>query len=81
MHLHVIWDAIKSSRLAQAGFLLVVFGGLTEACDQLGAIDLNSIPSLGHYAPAIIAAIGVAKVVFRVITVLIGAFQAKEPTL
>lgn len=79
MHLHVIWDELKSSRIMQAGFLLVVFSGLTEACDQLGTIDLNAVPMLGKHAPAIIAALGVAKVIFRALTMVIGAFQNKGP--
>jgi hypothetical protein len=80
MHLHVIWDALKSSRLFQAGALLIVFSGLAEACDQLGAVDLSSVPYLGQYAPAIIASIGLAKVVFRTLAVLLSAYQARKET-
>lgn len=81
MHLHVIWDALKSSRLFQAGALLIVFSGLAEICDQIGAVDLSAVPYLGAYAPAILASVGLAKVVFRVLALLLSAYQArKEPT-
>jgi hypothetical protein len=80
MHLHVLWDALKSSRLVQAGALLVIFSGLAEACDQLGAVDLNAIPLLGKYSPAILAVAGLAKVLFRVLALLLSAYQSqKEP--
>jgi hypothetical protein len=80
MHLHVIWDALKSSKLLQAGALLIVFSGLAEACDQLGAIDLSAVPYLGKYAPAIVATVGLAKVVFRTLAVLLSAYQARKET-
>jgi hypothetical protein len=80
MHLHVILDALKSSKLLQAGALLIVFSGLAEACDQLGAIDLSSVPYLGKYAPAIVATVGLAKVVFRTLAVLLSAYQARKET-
>ena len=80
MHLHVLWDALKNSRLMQAGVLLVFFSGLAEACDQLGAVDLSSVPVLGNHAPAILAMVGVAKVLFRVLALLLSAYQSqKEP--
>jgi hypothetical protein len=78
MHLHVIWDALKSSKLLQAGALLIVFSGLAEACDQLGAIDLSAVPYLGKYAPAIVATVGLAKVVFRTLAVLLSAYQSQK---
>jgi hypothetical protein len=81
MHLHVIWDALKSSKLFQAGALLIVFSGLAEACDQLGAVDLSAVPYLGKYAPAIVATVGLAKVVFRALAVLLSAYQSqKDPS-
>lgn len=80
MHLHVIWDAIKGSRLVQAGVLLVLFSGLAEVCDQIGAVDLSSIPYLGHYSPAILATAGLAKVIFRALAIILSALKAKEPT-
>jgi hypothetical protein len=80
MHLHVIWDALKSSKLLQAGALLIVFSGLAEACDQLGAIDLSAVPYLGKYAPALVATVGLAKVVFRTLAVLLSAYQARKET-
>jgi hypothetical protein len=80
MHLHVIWDALKSSKLLQAGALLIVFSGLAEACDQLGAIDLSAVPYLGKYAPAIVATVGLAKVIFRTLAVLLSAYQARKET-
>jgi hypothetical protein len=80
MHLHVIWDALKSSKLLQAGALLIVFSGLAEACDQLGAVDLSAVPYLGKYAPAIVATVGLAKVVFRTLAVLLSAYQARKET-
>jgi hypothetical protein len=80
MHLHVIWDALKSSKLFQAGALLIVFSGLAEACDQLGAVDLSAVPYLGKYAPAIVATVGLAKVVFRALAVLLSAYQSQKET-
>jgi hypothetical protein len=80
MHLHVLWDALKSSKLLQAGALLIVFSGLAEACDQLGAVDLSAVPYLGKYAPAILASVGLAKVVFRTLAVLLSAYQARKDT-
>jgi hypothetical protein len=78
MHLHVLWDALKSSKLFQAGALLIVFSGLAEACDQIGAVDLSAVPYLGQYAPAIVASVGLAKVGFRVLAVLLSAYQARK---
>jgi hypothetical protein len=78
MHLHVIWDALKSSRLVQAGVLLVIFSGLAEACDQLGAVDLSAVPLVGKYSPAILATAGLAKVVFRALAVILSAYKAQE---
>jgi hypothetical protein len=78
MHLHLIWDALKSSRFAQAGVLLVIFSGLAEACDQLGAVDLSDVPYLGHYSPAILAAAGLAKVIFRALAVILSAYKSQE---
>lgn len=81
MHLSVLWGALKSSRLFQAGALLILFSALAEACDQLGALDLSSVPYLGNYSPAILATVGVAKVVFRTASVLLSAYQSqKEPS-
>jgi hypothetical protein len=81
MHLHVIWDALKGSRLVQAGALLVIFSGLAELCDQLGAVDLSAVPFLGNYSPAILASAGVAKIIFRAAALLLSAYQsAKEPS-
>jgi hypothetical protein len=80
MHLHVIWDALKSSKLFQAGALLIVFSGLAEACDQLGAVDLSAVPYLGKYSPAIVATVGLAKVVFRALAVLLSAYQSQKDT-
>lgn len=78
MHLHVIWDAFKTSRLVQAGVLLIFFSGLAEACDQLGAVDLSSVPYLGKYSPAILATAGLAKVVFRILALLLSAYQSQQ---
>jgi hypothetical protein len=78
MHLHVIWAALKSSRLAQAGVLLVIFSGLAEACDQLGAVDLSAVPYLGKYSPAILAMLGVSKVLFRALAILLSAYKSQE---
>jgi hypothetical protein len=78
MHLHVLWDALKGSKLFQAGALLLIFSGLAEACDQLGAVDLSAVPYLGKYAPAIVASVGLAKVVFRALAVLLSAYQARK---
>lgn len=75
MHLHVIWDGFKASRLMQAGAFLIFFSGLAEACDQLGAVDLSNVPYLGSHAPAILATIGVAKVVFRLLAYLLSAYK------
>jgi hypothetical protein len=80
MHLHVIWDTIKGSRLVQAGVLLVIFSGLAELCDQLGAVDLSAVPYLGHYSPAILATVGLAKVIFRALAVILSALKTQEPT-
>ena len=66
----------------QAGFLLVILSGLAELCDQLGAVDFAALPGIGKDAPAIIAGIGVTKVVLRALVVLLGAYNNKqEPTL
>lgn len=73
MHLHVLWDAIKVSRLMQAGMLLVILSGLAEACDQLGAVDMANLPYIGKYAPAILAVAGVAKITLRLAVLIIGA--------
>jgi hypothetical protein len=79
MHLHVIWDALKGSRLVQAGVLLVIFSGLAEGCDQLGAVDLSSVPLVGKYSPAILATAGLAKVLFRALAVILSAYKTQEP--
>jgi hypothetical protein len=81
MHLSVLWYAIRDAfkaRLVQAGALLILFSGLAEACDQLGAVDLSAVPFLGKYAPAILASAGVAKVVFRVLALALSAAKAQE---
>lgn len=80
MHLHRVWDAIRISRLMQAGVLLVILSGLAEACDQLGAVDMASLPYIGKYAPVILAVAGVAKITLRFAVVIIGAETAKEET-
>lgn len=80
MHLHVLWDELKRSKLLQAGALLMLFSGLAEACDQIGAVDLSAVPYLGKYAPAILASVGLAKVLFRVLAVLLSAYQARKDT-
>jgi hypothetical protein len=78
MHLSVVWGALKGSKLFQAGALLILFSGLAEACDQLGAVDLSSVPYVGNYSPAILATVGVAKVVFRLIAYFLAARKATE---
>jgi hypothetical protein len=80
MHLHVIWDAFKASRLVQAGVLLMIFSGLAEACDQIGALDLSSVPLLGKYGPAILATAGLAKVIFRALALILSAYKAAPTT-
>lgn len=74
-----IFEHMCASRLAQAGTVLVVLGGLTEALDQLGALDLTPLPYVGHYAPAILAAAGVLKVGFRLAMFLITGLAVKAP--
>lgn len=78
MHPSVIWGSLKSSRLFQAGALLILFSALAEACDQLGAVDFSSVPYLGKYSPAILAAAGIAKVAFRLAAVLLSAYQGRK---
>lgn len=63
--LRKIFDHVRRSRLAQAGAVLVVLGGTAEALDQLQAVDLSSVPYVGHYAPTIVASAGVLKIVVR----------------
>mgnify|MGYP005818171989 CR=1 FL=1 len=79
MHLHVIWDAIKGSRLVQTGVILIVLSGMAEALDQLGTVDLSAVPYLGSYSPAILATAGVAKVLLRFIVLIITAYSPQEP--
>ena len=78
MHLHVIWDELRTSHLFQAGALLVIFSGLAEACDQIGAIDLAHVPILGNYAPAILASGGLAKIIFRILALVLSAYKAQQ---
>lgn len=70
---------MRGSRLAQAGVALVVFSGLTETMDQLGALDLTNVPLLGKYAPVILATAGVLKVVFRLVVFLLTGLGVKTP--
>lgn len=71
--MHRVWDAIRISRLMQAGVLLVILSGLAEACDQLGAVNLYSLPYIGPHAAAILAIAGVAKIALRFAVLIIGA--------
>lgn len=58
--------------------MLVVLGGVTEALDQLGAVDLSNLPVVGPYAPAILATAGATKVILRLAMFLITGLAAKE---
>lgn len=74
-------EHLKGSKLAQAGVVLVVLGAGVQAIDELGAVDLASVPYVGHYAGAIVASAGVVKIGLRVAIALItglGALEAKE---
>lgn len=72
------WSHLKASRLAQAGFALVVLGGAAEALDQLGTVDLSAVPYVGHYAPAILATAGVIKIILRLAMFLITGIGAVD---
>lgn len=77
MSLRDAFARLWSSRIAMAGAAMVLLGGFTEACDQLGAIDLTQVPLVGSHAAQIIAAVGVAKIVFRLGMFIIGGLTAK----
>jgi hypothetical protein len=80
MSLSDLYAHLRASRLVQAGAALVILGGLTEACDQLSALDLTQVPLVGAYAPQVLACVGVAKILFRLAMVLIGAFSPTAKT-
>jgi hypothetical protein len=73
------FSILRASRLAQAGTALVVLGGLTEALDQLGAVDLTGVPFIGSYAPAILATAGVLKIILRLAMFLLTGLSVKAP--
>lgn len=73
-----MWEHLRHSKLAQAGTALVILGGLAEALDQVGALDLSSVPYVGKYAPVIIACAGVSKIIVRLAIVLITGLSATK---
>lgn len=73
-----VFAHLRGSRLAQAGTALVVLGGLTEALDALGAVDLSNLPYVGKYAPAILAVAGTLKITFRLAMFIIGGLTVKQ---
>lgn len=77
MSLSDLYAHLRASRLAQAGAVLVILGGLTEACDQITALDLTQVPLVGAHAPQVLACVGLAKIGFRLAMVLVGAFSNK----
>lgn len=76
-------DHVRHSRLAQAGVACVLLGAAVQALDELGSVDLASLPYLGKYAGAILAVAGVSKIFLRLsIAVLtgIGSVGGSEET-
>lgn len=71
--LRKLFTHLRRSRLLQAGAVLMVLGGIAEALDQLEAVDLSSVPYVGHYAPTIVAMAGVLKIIIRLLLGLITA--------
>ena len=69
---------LKGSKLAQAGFALVVLGAGVQALDELGAVDLAALPVLGKYAGAILAVAGVCKIALRLAVALLTALTASD---
>jgi uncharacterized membrane protein len=78
MKLRDAFARLWSSRIAMAGAAMVVMGGLTEACDQIGALDLTQVPLVGAHAPQILATVGVVKIVLRLAVFIIGGLTAKD---
>jgi hypothetical protein len=66
-------DHLRHSRLAQAGLACVLLGAGVQALDELGSVNLASLPYLGKYAGAILAVAGLSKIILRLsIAVLTG---------
>lgn len=71
---------MKGYWLYALGVFVVTFGSVVELLDQLALIDLS--PLLGTFLPekhvgAVIAGIGVAKIVLRLATAGVAALLAK----
>ena len=75
---HNLYQTIRLSRLAQAGVILVILGGIAQAVDDLGAVDLANVPYVGHYAPAILATAGALKVAARLAIFLITGLSVAD---
>jgi hypothetical protein len=72
------FSLLRASRLAQAGAILVVLGGLSEALDQIGAVDLSNLPVVGSHSAEILATAGVAKIIIRLVMFLITGLSVKS---
>lgn len=73
-----IYRAMRASRLAQAGVALVVLGAGVQALDELGSVDLASLPYVGKYAAVILAIAGVLKILMRIAMALVGIYNTSE---
>lgn len=73
-----LYQTMRMSRLAQAGVLLIVLGGLVQAVDDMGMVDLSHVPYIGPYAPTILATAGLLKVGARLAMFLITGLAMKQ---
>jgi len=66
--------------LFRIGGVLIVLGGLLEALEALGALDISSLLPAGCDAGLAVAIIGLVKIVLRFVIVLLTFFSEHKGT-